>query len=264
MVSRGAERPPASARAAPPYDAVRNRLLRALGEPTYELMRPHLQLVPLRKHQILQEANRTIQEVFFLEGGAASVLARTRRDGPVEVGIIGRFGMVGVPVFLGTRRAPHRCIVRIGGKALRIDTADFVAARERLPDLQRVGGQYVQAHMVQQSQVSLCNARHTISERLCRWLLLIRDRIESDTIPVTHDLLSQALGVRRAGVTNALARLEASGAIERGRARVRVRDVDAMHACACECYRIIQNEYEVMLHAGEEGAGQIGNERDGQ
>ena len=104
--------------------------------------------------------------------------------------------------------------------------------------------------MVQHSQVSLCNARHSLHERLCRWLLLVHDRIDGNDIPVTHDLLSHALGVRRAGVTKAFARLEEKGAIERGRGRIRIRDVGSLEACACECYRIIFEEYELILSAG--------------
>ena len=234
----------------PDSRCVQNRLLGALGETEYAELRRSLQAVPLRKHQILQEPNRPMTHAFFIEEGAASILARTRRDGPVEVGVVGRFGCVGVPLLLGTMRSPHRSVVRIPGRALRIRAADLIDARQRLPILQRVSGQYIQARLVQHSQVSLCNARHKISERLCRWLLLVHDRIEGDDIPVTHDLLSQALGVRRAGVTTAFAGLEAKGAVERGRGSVRIRSPESLEACACECYRIIHNEYEFILSAG--------------
>lgn len=251
MTPAGGKRTTArAAEPAPGFHSVRNRLLAALGRDEYAALRPFLQAVPLRKHQILQEPNRPVEHAFFIEEGAASVLSRTRRDGAVEVAIVGRFGCIGVPLFLGTMRSPHRSVVRIAGRALRISAADLHDARQRVPTLQRIAGQYIQARMVQHSQVSLCNARHPLHERLCRWLLLVHDRIEGDDIPVTHDLLSHALGVRRAGVTKAFARLEEKGVIERGRGRIRIRDAESLEACACECYRIIFDEYQLILSAG--------------
>jgi CRP-like cAMP-binding protein len=170
----------------------------------------------------------------------------------VEVAIVGRFGFVGVPVLLGTLRSPHRCVVRIPGRALCLRGEDFDDVRFRLPRFQQILHQYVQALLVQYSQVSLCNVRHTIEQRLCRWLLVIRDRIGSDDVPVTHDLLSQALGVRRAGVTAALAALADRRIVARGRGRLHIRDFGALEESSCECYRIIRREYAIMI-AGTEG-----------
>ena len=138
---------------------------------------------------------------------------------------------------------------------MRFAAADFARVRSGLPGLQGILNQYIQALLMQQSQVVLCNGRHTIHERVCRWLLLLRDRLGSDEVPVTHELLSLALGVRRAGVTNALASLEATGAVGRGRGRVMIRDTQALEACACECYRIITEEYDRMLSQGSTPAG---------
>lgn len=233
----------------PILSLVRNRMLAALDPAEFSLLGPHLRHVSLKKHQVLQDINRQVDRVTFVERGAVSIMSRTRKDGAVEVGVVGRFGCVGIPVLLGTGRSPYRAVVRIAGDAFTVGAGELNALRPRLPGFQRVANQYIQARLVQHTQVSLCNVRHTINERLCRWLLLIRDRLGDDEIPVTHELLSQALGVRRAGVTESVAHLESRGAIRGARGRIRIVDVEALENCACECYRIIKDEYDRMLVA---------------
>ena len=235
-IGSGAER-------VPDLRDVRNRLLAAIPAFEYEQLRPFLEPVILRKRQILQESNQPMAYAYFIEHGAASLFSRTARDGPVEVGIVGRFGLVGVPVVLGTSYSPHRCLVQVAGDALRIAAADLRRILDWAPRLTRGLHQYVQALLVQYSQVSLCNVRHPIHERLPRWLLTIRDRIESNEIPATHDLISQALGIRRPGVTEAMAKLEELGAVRRGRGRIFVTDPIKLEHAACECYHMIMMEY---------------------
>ena len=231
------------AKRVPDLSAVRNRLLAAIPAFEYEQLRPFLEPVILRKRQILQESNQPMAYAYFIERGAASLFSRTARDGAVEVGIVGRFGLVGVPVVLGTSYSPHRCLVQVAGDALRIAAADLRRILDWAPRLTGALHQYVQALLVQYSQVSLCNVRHPIHERLPRWLLTIRDRIESNEIPATHDLISQALGIRRPGVTEAMAKLEELGAVRRGRGRIFITDPIKLEHAACECYRMIMMEY---------------------
>ena len=235
-IGSGAER-------VPDLRDVRNRLLAAIPAFEYEQLRPFLEPVILRKRQILQESNQPMAYAYFIEHGAASLFSRTARDGAVEVGIVGRFGLVGVPVVLGTSYSPHRCLVQVAGDALRIAAADLRRILDWAPRLTGALHQYVQALLVQYSQVSLCNVRHPIHERLPRWLLTIRDRIESNEIPATHDLISQALGIRRPGVTEAMAKLEELGAVRRGRGRIFITDPIKLEHAACECYRMIMMEY---------------------
>lgn len=222
---------------------VRNRLLAAVPTFEYQQLRPFLEPVMLKKRQVLQEPNRSMTHAYFIERGAASLFSRTARDGDVEVGIVGRFGFVGVPIVLGTMHSPHRCRVQVAGNALRIAVADLRRLLERAPWLNRALHRYVQALLVQYSQVSLCNVRHPIHERLPRWLLTMRDRIESNEIPATHDLISQALGIRRSGVSEAVGKLEGLGAVRRGRGRILVTDPHKLEQAACECYRLILLEY---------------------
>jgi CRP-like cAMP-binding protein len=222
---------------------VQNRILASISTQTFNYLRPYLQRVPLRRREILQERNRPLQYVHFIERGVASLFARTSRDGPVEVAMIGRLGLVGTPVVLGTMRSPNRCLVQVPGEALRMASMDLRDAIEACPELRQQLMNYVQALLVQNSQSVLCNVRHELHERLCRWLLLACDRLDERIIPVTHDLLSMTLGVRRAGVTTALAKLEARGALHRSRGAIEVVDRGILEQETCECYRIIFREY---------------------
>jgi CRP-like cAMP-binding protein len=223
---------------------VQNRLLKSMPAAAFTLIGSRLKRVPLKSREILQERNRPIPYVYFVERGVASVFARTSRDGPVEVAMIGRLGLVGVPVVLGTMRSPNRCLVMVPGEALRISSGDLKNAIDRSSELRQHLMNYVQALLIQNSQTVLCNVRHELCDRLCRWLLLACDRLDDNTIPVTHDLLSMTLGVRRAGVTAALAKLAAAGAVRRLRGAIEILDRDILEQRACECYRIISAEYK--------------------
>jgi CRP-like cAMP-binding protein len=210
-------------------------------------MRPHLQRVVLKPRDILQERNRPLQYVHFIEQGVASLFARTSRDGPVEVAMIGRLGLVGVPVVLGTMRSPNRCLVLVPGEALRIASNDLQETMAKSPELRQQLMNYVHALLIQNSQTVLCNVRHELCERLCRWLLLACDRLDDNVIPMTHDLLSMTLGVRRAGVTAALAKLAEAGGVRRSRGVIEVLDRDIVERGTCECYRIISAEYRRLM-----------------
>jgi CRP-like cAMP-binding protein len=213
----------------------------------FERLRPHLQRIEVSRRAILQEAHRPIEHVHFIERGVASIFARTHRDGPVEVSLVGRFGLVGVSVVLGTARSPHRCLMQMDGETLRISARALSEALDESASLRRQLLNYVHVLLIQNAQAVLCNARHEVVERLARWLLLARDRLDDDLIPVTHDLLSMMLGVRRAGITDALALLERAGAVRRERGAVAIGDRAALEQHACECYRIIATEFQRLL-----------------
>jgi len=227
--------------------SVQNRLLRSMPAAAFTLIRSHLKRVQLKAREILQERNKPIPYVYFVERGVASIFARTSRDGPVEVAMIGRLGLVGVPVVLGTMRSPNRCLVMVPGEALQISSGDLKDAIDSSSELRQHLMNYVQALLVQNSQTVLCNVRHELCERLCRWLLLACDRLDDNMIPVTHDLLSMTLGVRRAGVTAALAKLAAIGAVRRSRGAIEIMDRDVVEQLACECYRIVSAEHKRLM-----------------
>ncbi len=222
---------------------VKNRVLASLNPAGFRQLAPHLMRVPLGRRAVLQDHFHRIEHVHFIERGVASLYARTRADGPVEVAMLGPFGIVGVPAILGVSRSPHRCLMQVAGEALKIRVSDLRAAMHVSPTIRDHLLTYVHALLVQNAQTALCNGRHDVEQRLCRWLLLAADRLDDTAIPITHDMLSINLGVRRAGVTILLGSLQKSGAIALGRATCEILDRAALEDRACECYGIIAAEY---------------------
>jgi len=224
-----------------------NHFLSALPAEDLALLTSWLEPVPLQKRQILQERNVPVLNAYFIEDGAASLLSRSSDKGTIEVCMVGRKGFVGVPIALGTMRSPHRCIVQVPGRALRISAPDLRKAMAQSTALQRILLGYVQAVLVQSSQLIVCNTRHTLGERLARWLLVLHDRLDRQTLPLTHDLLSRALGVRRASVTVALGRLEEAGLVQCRRGEVTILDRPGLEGAACECHRVVKAEHDRVL-----------------
>ena len=226
---------------------VQNRILQSLPPDIFARLQPHLRRVQLKRGQILQESHRPTERVYFIERGMAVLLARTRQNGHVGVAIVGRQGLVGVPVVLGVMQSPHRCLAEVKGEALDIGANVFRRAIDESPALRQQLMNYVHALLVQESQTVLCNARHQLMERLTRLLLLAHDRLDGDIIPLTHDLLSMMLGVRRAGITTALERLQRSGAVRKARGAVEIVDRTLIEQRTCDCYRVIATEYQRLV-----------------
>jgi len=229
---------------------VRNRILASLKPTAFARLAPHLVPVALDRRAVLQDHFHRIEHVYFIESGVASLYARTRADGPVEVALVGRFGFVGVAALLGTARSPHRCLMQTAGEALRISVAALEDAMQASPAIRNHLLAYVHALLVQNAQAALCNGRHDVEQRLGRWLLLAADRLGDNVIPITHDMLSMNLGVRRAGVTDLLGRLQKAGIIAMERATCEIRDRAALESRTCECYAIISDEFR---HLGARG-----------
>ena len=222
---------------------VENRVLASLDSVSFRQLAPYLTRVALGRRAVLHDQFHPLEHVHFIERGVASVYARTRADGPVEVAMVGPFGLVGVAAILGVVRSRHRCLMQVPGEALRIRVADLRAAMNESPVIRDHLLAYVHALLVQNAQAALCNGRHDVEQRLCRWLLLAAERLDDTVIPITHDMLSMNLGVRRAGVTSLLGRLQKSGAVAIGRATCEIVDRAVIESRACECYGIIATEY---------------------
>jgi CRP-like cAMP-binding protein len=220
-----------------------NHFLATMPPADFEQLRPYLRLVELKRHTVIHETNKAVDAVYFVESGLISRVARTQADGAVEVAMVGRFGLVGLSVVLGTMVALHRTVVQIPGLALRISAPDLQAIMARNPAIRDHLLRYVQVLMSQEAQVALCNAKHEIDKRLARWLLLAHDRVAGNLLPVTHDLLAMTLGVRRAGVSEALAGLEAKGVVAKSRGALKIVSREALKANACECYKIIEERF---------------------
>lgn len=228
-----------------PY-VVRNLVLATLDEEDFELLRPCLQPVDLKRNAILHDTNRPADAVHFIESGVLSRVARTQQDGPVEVAMVGRFGFVGVAVVLGMPAPLQRTVVQVPGLALRIEAKDLQRIMRDAPRVRDHLLRYVQLLIMQKAQVSLCNARHEIDKRVARWMLLARDRLQNDRLPVTHDLLASMLGVRRPGVSEALANFEAEDIIRRSRGSLHILDAEKLRQNSCECYSIIQGKFGML------------------
>lgn len=219
---------------------VRNQILAGLPASDLDALRPHLHRVTLSSGQILYETSSPILEVFFVEEGIVLLTADTSDNGQVEVGLTGREGFVGVSVMLNQKPvAVHRAFVQAPGSAYRITAAALRPALERSAELRDRCLRHVETLLIQSAQVAACNARHTLPERLARWLLMVGDGIDGDVLPMTQEFLSVMLGVRRAGVSVAASTLQSAGLIHAQRGRVTIVDRAGLLAASCDCYRII-------------------------
>jgi CRP-like cAMP-binding protein len=229
------------------HNPVGNKLLAALPREEYKRLRPYLEPVSLLFKQCIHEPNEPIDYVYFLNSGVASVLTVLRDGGTVEVATIGNEGMVGTPVLLGTTRFPAEVIAQIPGDGLRMRADVFKRQVLAGSPLHNLLLRYTQALMNLLAQSVACNRLHSVEERCCRWLLLTRDRVESDEFPLTQEFLAQMLGVRRASVSQVAAILQKAGLIRYHRGRLRILDRQGLEAGSCECYQIIKKEFNYLL-----------------
>ncbi len=224
--------------AAPP----RNLLLNALPRRDYERLSPLLERVTLTPRRVLHHAQVPIDHLYFVEEGLVSVLASTGDRHLVEVWLIGREGVVGSPALLGAKASPLRYFVQIGGSALRIGVEDLTRAMAEMPQLRAVLHNHLHAALMQSTQSAACSLRHSLLQRLARWLLMAQDRTELDEIPITHDLLARSLGVRRATVSETFKPLERRGIFGRGRGLIRILDRAGLEQIVCRCYHIMHHK----------------------
>ncbi len=230
----------------------RNRILAALPGNALDQLRPFLEFVPLKRRQILHERNIQLTHAYFIEEGAASLLTRVEGRGFLEIGFLGCSDFLGLPLVLGTGRTQHRCVMQTEGSAFRIAAEDLHQALDEVPILREILLGYAQAAMVEMAQLAVCNSCHSLKQRLARCLLTIHDRMTGNEIPLTHQVLSRTLGVRRAGVTTAMGRMEEAGLLKRGRAHVLIADRTGLETEACECYRTIRSEHHRFVCTAED------------
>ena len=224
-----------------------NRLLASLSTGDFDLLRPHLESVTLGLRKHLERPNRRIDAVYFPEGGFASVVAVQSNGKQVEVGLIGREGMTGLPIVLGNHRSPHATYIQAPGKGQCIPATELRKATQTSVSLRDSLLKFVQAFGVQTTHTAICNAQSRLDVRLARWLLMAHDRIGDDTLPLTHEFLSLMLGVRRPGVTEALHALRKQGLISYGRGKIAVKDRKGMERMAGEAYGTPEAEYRRLI-----------------
>jgi CRP-like cAMP-binding protein len=222
----------------------RNRLLAALEPADLALLSPHVKHRHLTQGMVLQEAGDPIEAVYFPESGMISLLAVMEAGNGVETATIGREGAVGVMAGFGGRSATGRAVVQLEGEFSQIGVAQFQNAMSQSPAMRSLLARYNDAQVTLVYQVAGCNALHQVSRRLCRWLLQTRDRGDSDIIPLTHEFLSEMLGVQRTTVTMLAKELQELGLINYRRGRIEIADRARLEQRACECYETARRKID--------------------
>jgi CRP-like cAMP-binding protein len=221
-----------------------------MGSSDLSLLAANLKDIALLQGSVLQETGEAIKYVYFLQSGMVSLVTVMQNGSMVETATIGSEGAVGAMSGLGSRIAPHRAVVQITGRAVRIPAAQFEAAVNESASLRRLLVRYSDSLMMMVHQCAGCNALHALEARLCRWMLHARDRSDGDKIPLTQEYLSQMLGVRRTSVSVIAEKLQHSGLISYRRGIIEIVDRSMLEAKACECYAAIRRRNEeVFLNA---------------
>jgi CRP-like cAMP-binding protein len=224
-----------------------NHLLGALPTAEWEVIAPHLELVKMRSGQVLCDSGEKITYVYFPTTSIISMLYVMENGASVEIAAVGNEGMIGVQVLTGGSRMPSRIQVQSAGFGYRMSAARLKEILERSPFLNKLMMLYVQALLTQISQTAACNRHHALNKQLCRWLLTETDRLASNELTVTQQLIADMLGVRREGITEAAGKLQTAGLIQHSRGRITVLDRAGLEAGACECYRLVKGEFDRLL-----------------
>jgi CRP-like cAMP-binding protein len=240
-----------------PRDAVlpveaggRNRLLGSLPQDEFSQLAPHFKEVLLERGKVLQEPGQAVGSVYFPHGGMISVLVVMPEGETVETMTIGREGGVGLASGIGSQAALNRVIVQLPGRATQVPAVRWAALAQQSQAVRDLIVCYNDVQLAQVQQSVACNALHDVEARLCRWLLEARDRVGSDTLPLTQEFLAEMLGVRRTTVTIVARMLQSAGFVHYRRGVVHLRDVAALEGAACECYRVVRGLTERFRASG--------------
>jgi CRP-like cAMP-binding protein len=223
-----------------------NYLLAALPPEDMRRLREHLEPVPLVQKATLYEAGSRLKHLYFPTSGVVSLM-HGMAGASAEIAIVGTEGVAGISLLMGGEATPSSAVVQSSGQALRIKADVIESDFRRGGRLQQLLLGYTNSLIAQMSQTAVCNRHHTVEQRLCRWLLMSLDRLGSNEIAVTQELIGSMLGVRREGVTEAAARLQDAGAIRHTRGRIAVLSRPKAEASSCACYRFVRSDYDRLL-----------------
>jgi CRP-like cAMP-binding protein len=235
----------------------RNAVLKALPADELDRLLPQLRRVDLRREQQVYAPHEAIREVYFPVSGMISLVAQLGSGEQAEVGIIGRDGMSGLPLYAGARNLMFRAAVQIPGEALVADADVIVKAQERSPAVRQVFERATSSLIALIGQTAACNRAHDVEQRLARWLLVSRDAAGEESLELTQEYLAMMIGVQRPTVTLAAGAFQRDGLIEYRRGKIRIRDASALARRACECYETVRREHERLLE--QNGHFQQGN-----
>ncbi|HSC94606.1 MAG TPA: Crp/Fnr family transcriptional regulator, partial [Burkholderiales bacterium] len=221
--------------------------LAALPAADYERLLPHLEPVALPLGHVVFESGGKLRHLYFPASGIVSLLYTMANGASTEIAVIGNEGVVGIALFMGGESTPSRAVVQSAGHGYRLKAAVLKAEFERGGPLQQLLLRYTQALIAQMTQTAVCNRHHAVDQQLCRWLLLSLDRLPSNELAMTQELIANMLGVRREGVTEAAGKLQAAGLIRYSRGHITVLDRPRLEKQVCECYAVVKKEMDRLL-----------------
>ena len=224
-----------------------NKLLAALPPDIYLRLQPQLELVPLQLGAPVYEAGAKQAYVYFPTDSIVSLLYVMVDGSSAEIAVVGNEGLVGISLFMGGETTPSRAVVQSAGEAYRLRSQRLKQEFEHGGALQHLLLRYTQALITQMAQTAVCNRHHSIEQQLCRWLLLSADRLPTNELAMTQDLIANMLGVRREGVTEAAGNLQDAGLIRYMRGHITLLDRPKLENRVCECYAVVKNEYDRLL-----------------
>jgi len=230
-----------------PHSPQQNHLLAVLPKLDSERLLPHLELVPLPLGKPLYESGDRLDHVYFPSTAIVSLLYELEDGASAEIAVVGNEGIVGIALFMGGDTMPNRAVVQSEGHAYRLRGQLLKQEFNRAGALQHLLLRYTLAMLTQMAQTAVCNRHHSVDQQLCRWLLLSLDRLASNELCMTQELISNMLGVRREGVTEAAGHLQSAGLIHYSRGCITVLDRPGLEARVCECYDVVKKEFRRLL-----------------
>ena len=230
-----------------PIEPRQNQLLRALPSADWQRWQPLLEWVDMPLGQVLSESGRTLSHVYFPTSAIVSLHYLLENGSSAEFAVVGSEGVVGVSLFMGGGSTPSRAVVQSAGQGWRLRAAVMQDEFNRSKAVLHLMLRYTQALITQMSQTAVCNRHHTLDQQLCRWLLLSLDRLSGNELVMTQELISNMLGVRREGVTEAALKLQHLGLIRYSRGHISVLDRPGLEQRTCECYAVVKREYDRLL-----------------
>jgi CRP-like cAMP-binding protein len=231
----------------PVHDPLQNHLLSAFLPDEQQRLFPHLQLVPMPLGKVLYESGDVLRHVYFPTDSIVSMLYVLADGASAEISVVGNEGLIGIALFMGGETTPSRAIVQSAGFAYRLIGQQLKDEFHRSGEMQLLLLRYTQALITQMAQTAVCNRHHSVDQQLCRWLLLSLDRLATNELIMTQELIANMLGVRREGVTEAAGKLDKLGVIRYARGRITVLDRPKLEQLCCECYAVVKKESDRLL-----------------
>jgi CRP-like cAMP-binding protein len=229
------------------HQARENHLLAALPVEDFTRIKPHLKLVPMPLGEVLYESGSRLRNVYFPTTTIVSLLYVLADGASAEIAVVGNEGLIGVSLFMGGETTTNRAVVQSAGHAYRLPSQVLKDEFTRAGPMQHLLLRYTQALITQMAQTAVCNRHHSVDQQLCRWLLLSLDRLASNELIMTQELIANMLGVRREGVTEAAGRLQQAGLIQYRRGHITVVNRAGLEARSCECYAVVKAECDRLL-----------------